>query len=39
VELKAKTRIAQSKSEGFKKCPDIPLGMVLDRKNAKKNSK
>jgi transketolase len=37
AELKAKTRIAQSKSEGFKKCPDIPLGLVLDRKRVRKN--
>jgi hypothetical protein len=36
AELKAKTRIALSKSEGFKKSPDIPLGLVLDRKKTKK---
>jgi hypothetical protein len=39
VELQAKTRIARSKGEGFRKRPDIPLGVMLARKRAKKKSK
>jgi len=38
AELRAKTRIAQSKWEGFKKRPDTALGVVLAKKRAKKHS-
>lgn len=32
VELAAKTRTTNSKRKGFKKQPDVPLGVVLDAK-------
>jgi hypothetical protein len=37
AELPAKTRIINSRRRGFKKKPDIPLGIVLANKKARKN--
>ena len=34
AELKAKTRVTESKRKGFKKQPDVPLGNVLDTKKS-----
>jgi hypothetical protein len=34
AELKAKVRIADSRNRGFKKVPDEPLGIVLQRKKS-----
>jgi hypothetical protein len=39
IELRAKTRIAHSKGEGFRKHPDTPLAVVLATKRARKKSK
>ena len=34
AELMAKTRIVSSKRKGFKKQPDVPLGIVLDTRKS-----
>jgi hypothetical protein len=34
AELAAKTRVKKSKLKGFKKQPDVPLGVVLDTKKS-----
>lgn len=34
AELTAKTRITNSKRRGFRKQPDVPLGIVLDTKKS-----
>jgi hypothetical protein len=39
AELLVKTRISDSRSRGFKKQPDSPLGEVLAAKKAKKKAK
>jgi hypothetical protein len=36
VELQVKVAIADSKNRGFRKIPDEPLGVVLERKRARK---
>jgi hypothetical protein len=40
AEFLVKTRIIDSRRRGFKKTPDVPLGLVLQqKKKAKKNPK
>jgi ATP phosphoribosyltransferase regulatory subunit HisZ len=39
VELQAKARITDSQRRGFRKQPDTPLGVVLAKKRAGKNSR
>jgi len=39
AEFLVKTRIIDSRRRGFKKTPDVPLGLVLQKKKAKKTSK
>jgi hypothetical protein len=39
AEFLVKTRIIDSRRCGFKKTPDVPLGLVLQKKKAKKTSK
>jgi hypothetical protein len=39
AELRAKTRITDSKRRGFRKRPDTPLGVVLSAKKVRKKSK
>jgi hypothetical protein len=39
AEFLVKTRIIDSLGRGFKKTPDVPLGLVLQKKKAKKASR
>jgi hypothetical protein len=39
AELEVKLRIADSRNRGFKKRPDTPLGIVLERRKLKKKSR